>query len=70
MERLTVKDIKAQALSIKSSGAKGAKAWDRLELYCKDFSNVDFNNGHMVIFVRDSYKLLCGQIIKSDFFFL
>lgn len=65
--KATIKDIKAQALSIKESGAKGSIAWSRLELYCKAFNNVAFNGG-MVVFIRDCYRSLCGDIIKSDYF--
>lgn len=66
--KTTIKDIKEQAQAIKESGTKGIIAWQRLEMYMKNFDNVYEIWGELSIHRGQSYTPL-SKIIKSDFFF-
>ena len=66
--KTTVKDIKEQAQSIKDGGLRGLKAWERLELYMKNFDNVYEMWGEPSVQRGQGYTPL-SKILKSDFFF-
>jgi len=66
--KATVKDIKAQAESIKQGGLRGSKAWERLTNYINQFDNVYEMWGEPSIQRGQTYTPL-SKIVKSDFFF-
>lgn len=66
--KTTIKDIKAQAQSIKDGGLKGAKAWERLKNYMITFDNVYEMWGELSVHKGQNYTPI-SKIVKSDFFY-
>ena len=66
--KTTIKDIKAQAQSIKEGGLKGKVAWERLINYVNQFDNIYEMWGEPSIKRGQSYTPL-SKIVKSDFFY-